>query len=90
MTDGQSEGGGIMAARVSEQAPEDARIIAFERPSGRERRPGQVVAVVLSDGSVRPLDGPPSAGDGRVFATGQVSGPGWILWWQRRAFEEAR
>ena len=41
------------------------------------------VAVVLEDGTVRSLD---SATRPRRFASGTVAGPGWILWWERRAW----
>lgn len=44
----------------------------------------EVVAEVLSDGTVRMRNprGPASRGD--RFASGQVSGEGWTIWWDRR------
>jgi hypothetical protein len=45
-----------------------------------------VVAVILEDGSVRTTGGRSSGGD---WSNGSVSGPGWILWWDRRAFPKA-
>jgi hypothetical protein len=45
-----------------------------------------VVAVILEDGSVRTAKGGSSGGD---WSNGSVSGSGWILWWDRRAFPKA-
>jgi hypothetical protein len=42
------------------------------------------VAVVLADGTVRSLHA--GAPDERRFSSGRLSGSGWTLWWQRRAF----
>ena len=53
------------------------------------RDPKQVVAVVLADGSVRDLRGSRREGDPRDWDAGSVSGPDWILWWDRRAFPDA-
>ncbi|MGH2724787.1 MAG: hypothetical protein ACRDI0_11095 [Actinomycetota bacterium] len=84
-----------MAVRASERPrrTENARIIPF--PVGEDGAAGpaparEVVAVVLSDGTVRTLGREPTPLDERPFATGQVSGDGWILWWQRRSFDEER
>ena len=58
-----------------------------ERREARSRPDGaQIVAVVLSDGSVRDLR------DGEIdrpeedFEAGQVNGTGWTLWWERRSW----
>jgi hypothetical protein len=54
-------------------------------PSGPRPRSveSQVVAEVLSDGTIRRVgeEPRPQTGD---FETGRVSGDGWILWWERR------
>jgi len=42
------------------------------------------VAIVLADGTVRSLEAGASAG--RRFSSGRLSGSGWTLWWQRRAY----
>ena len=80
-----------MAVRAAQQPrrTEDARIIPFPgRPDGEPVREAvPVVAVVLADGTVLALGQEPGRGDAGPFATGQVSGDGWILWWQRRSFE---
>src|SRR5436309_2238631 len=41
------------------------------------------VAVVLEDGTVQSLDTPKAH---RRFAAGTLAGPGWTLWWERRAW----
>jgi hypothetical protein len=43
----------------------------------------EVVAEVLSDGTIRQVgeEPRPAAED---FETGRISGDGWILWWERR------
>ncbi len=53
----------------------------------KKEDPKEIVAVVLADGSVRELRGPgaPDA-NGHRLAAGSLSGPDWILWWQRRSF----
>jgi hypothetical protein len=45
--------------------------------------PPQVVAEVLSDGSIRQV-GEPTSPPARDYETGRISGAGWILWWERR------
>lgn len=65
-----------------------ARIIEIDR--ARRPRPdestGEIVAVVLADGTVRDLrTGDADHADER-FEGGQVDGDGWTLWWERRAW----
>ncbi|MDQ4005536.1 MAG: hypothetical protein M3135_04430 [Actinomycetota bacterium] len=54
---------------------------------GQEERPEprrHVVAEVLSDGTVRP-EGTLGPVEGeQEWSQGEVSGDGWVLWWQRR------
>lgn len=52
-----------------------------ERPEPRRRH---VVAEVLSDGTVRPKGTLGPVEGEREWSQGQVSGDGWVLWWQRR------
>jgi hypothetical protein len=53
------------------------------------RDPKEVVAVILADGSVRDLRASTAEGGGRRrISVGSVSGPDWIVWWQRRGFAE--
>lgn len=49
----------------------------------RQREMSDVVAEVLSDGTIR-LVGSGEADDDRLFSVGQLSGDGWTLWWDRR------
>jgi hypothetical protein len=71
-------------------APDERpRLRPVEGGAGRAgRKPSRVVAVVLSDGSVRDLHaGWGEAGDDdRSWASGSLAGEGWVLWWERRAF----
>jgi hypothetical protein len=50
-----------------------------------DQDPHEVVAVVLADGTVRDLHeaGTPREGG---WAKGSISGPDWVLWWERRSF----
>jgi hypothetical protein len=51
----------------------------------------RVVAVVLEDGSVRPVGDVANAEvTGDRLATGQLSGPDWLLWWERRSWAGIR
>ncbi|MGH2684722.1 MAG: hypothetical protein ACRDJP_04560 [Actinomycetota bacterium] len=52
----------------------------------RERpEPRYVVGEVLSDGTVRPKGTLGPVESEREWSQGQVSGDGWVLWWQRRS-----
>lgn len=51
--------------------------------ASKQRDRTDVVAEVLGDGTIR-LVGSEEAEDDRRFAVGQLSGDGWILWWDRR------
>jgi hypothetical protein len=49
--------------------------------------PKRVVAVILDDGTVRPVDEASEDVPGaQTFARGQLSGPDWVLWWERRSW----
>jgi hypothetical protein len=70
-----------------------SELTGVERPALRvidggasvARREGpEVVAEVLSDGTIRVIGGPDARADDRSYATGQVSGDGWSIWWDRR------
>ncbi|MGH2555797.1 MAG: hypothetical protein ACRDHO_08800 [Actinomycetota bacterium] len=52
----------------------------------RPPRSQSVVAVILEDGTIRSLGTNPSheTKDKNGWASGSVSGSGWILWWDRR------
>jgi hypothetical protein len=54
----------------------------------RSRRGAPVVAEVLADGSVRMTPTGRRGDRDEPFAIGQLSGEGWILWWQRRRLED--
>jgi hypothetical protein len=67
-----------MAAAVHE--------LSFNPRRRIESDPKEIVAVVLADGSVRDLRAEPDArSDRKRYATGSISGPDWILWWDRRS-----
>ena len=46
----------------------------------------EIVAVVLSDGSIRNLSDGEIQRPDQDFGTGQVSGEGWTMWWERRTW----
>jgi hypothetical protein len=73
-----------MSARPQEATERPAlRVIdGGEAPPAPDSR--QVVAEVLSDGSVRLVAGSQDADGDHGFATGQVAGDGWTIWWDRR------
>jgi hypothetical protein len=73
-----------MSARPQETTERPAlRVIdGGEAPPAPD--PRQVVAEVLSDGSVRLVAGPQDANGDHGYATGQVTGDGWTVWWDRR------
>lgn len=52
-----------------------------ERPEPRRQH---AVAEILSDGTVRPKGTLGPIEGERQWSQGQVSGNGWVLWWQRR------
>jgi hypothetical protein len=56
-----------------------------ESPAAREER--QVVAEILNDGTVRLVAAPNGRNGDRGYATGQVAGDGWTVWWDRRYWE---
>ena len=61
-----------------------ARVIPLRREERAEGE-GNVVAVVLGDGTVRRLDGP-GGDESSDWQNGQITGEDWVLWWQRRSF----
>lgn len=75
----------------AQRGPRGSQISPLEGPaarlSGDPRR--EVVAVVLSDGTVQCIAEPaaersPVAG----FRKGQITGRGWTLWWEIRSWHE--
>jgi hypothetical protein len=49
----------------------------------------EVVAEILSDGSIRPMANAAAETTAKGWAEGSLSGPSWILWWTRRSFNQA-
>jgi hypothetical protein len=65
---------------LAEAAPEEPR----EDPAVSLRPvSSEVVAEVLADGTIRQV-GERARKPVRNYETGQISGDGWILWWERR------
>jgi hypothetical protein len=53
----------------------------------RNRRSPEVVAEILSDGTIRPMDRRNRTTmdeDAHGWSSGSLSGRGWFLWWERR------
>ncbi len=74
-----------------ERPPKEATMSAAEvidlRDRARRKVGGQeIVAVVLSDGSVRDVRAGNDDARAEVYATGQLHGEGWTMWWDRRSW----
>ncbi len=63
-----------------------AEVIELKGRARRKVGGQEIVAVVLSDGSVRDLREGTDNGNAEVFATGQLHGEGWTMWWDRRSW----
>ena len=55
----------------------------------RVQDPKEIVAVVLADGTVKDLRGSSKASEHGEWANGSLSGRDWVLWWERRSFDES-
>jgi hypothetical protein len=62
------------------------RSVPSNPAEGRER---EVVAEILSDGTVRPVATTNGQGSSKPWSEGSISGRSWILWWNRRSFSQA-
>jgi len=49
-----------------------------------------VVAMILEDGTILRLDGGADEDQAHEWAQGNLGGPGWMLWWERRRWEDVR
>ena len=49
----------------------------------------EVVAEILSDGTVRPVASHSGQTAPKAWTEGSISGRSWILWWTRRSFSQA-
>ena len=54
----------------------------------RSRDADEVIAVILADGSVKELRGGRRDRRKKDFGVGSLTGPDWVLWWQRRSFDD--
>ncbi len=68
----------VRVAALAEVIPHPAR-------SAEVRDPREIVAVVLADGTVDGMRSERGTRTGQI-SSGTVSGPDWILWWERRSF----
>jgi hypothetical protein len=73
-----------MSARPQETTERPALRVIDGGEARSAPDPRQVVAEVLSDGSVRLVAGPQDDDGDQGYATGQVTGDGWTVWWDRR------
>ncbi|MGH2661864.1 MAG: hypothetical protein ACRDH8_03450 [Actinomycetota bacterium] len=77
---------------ASKELAERPRLQVVEgEAEGASQRGPQVVAVVLSDGTVREVGAEWSEQRParRDWASGSLAGDGWTLWWERRSFDGA-
>ena len=49
----------------------------------------EVLAEILSDGTVRPVASANGHAAPTTWSEGSISGRSWILWWTRRSFSQA-
>lgn len=76
---------------MSTQTTSPHQASALRRPRLRPGSPSKsVAAVILEDGTIRPLSGRPrshvSPGS-HGWSSGSISGEGWIIWWERRELD---
>jgi hypothetical protein len=62
------------------------RSVPSDSSDGGER---EVVAEILSDGTVRPVATTNGQATSKPWSEGSISGRSWILWWNRRSFSQA-
>jgi hypothetical protein len=68
--------------RMTERAPR-RRQPAASRATQQKR----VVAVILSDGTVREVaEGRDAPRNAPAWSSGSIAGQDWVLWWERRAW----
>jgi hypothetical protein len=73
-----------MAAELQNRRDETPALKVIDGGLAEPQREGaEVVAEVLSDGTIRVL-GVPQAGEDEGFSVGHLTGPGWTIWWDRR------
>jgi hypothetical protein len=65
------------------------RSVSDQELDERERAASDVVAEILSDGTVRPVVNPDGDKAGKGWDEGSICGRSWILWWTRRSFSQA-
>lgn len=74
--------------RLSQQSKRERRSSEVSPHEGSAAISGDprkdVVAVVLSDGTVQCIAEPTARSSGGGFRKGQVAGPRWTLWWELR------
>ena len=64
-----------------------AEVIELRDRARRKTREQEIVAVVLSDGTVRDLRQGSDEHGAEPYSTGQLNGEGWTMWWDRRSWE---
>jgi hypothetical protein len=75
-----------MSARPTELTREGRPALRVIDGAGARSEGPEVVAEIMSDGTVR-VDGRLQAGaPDHGFVTGQVFGEGWTIWWDRRTW----
>ncbi len=71
----------------NERRPRALRPVPAEEPATSGGT--EVVAEILSDGTVRPVVSPNGDVAPKAWSEGSISGRSWILWWTRRSFSQA-
>ena len=55
-------------------------------PPRHDGSPLRPVALLYSDGSIRPAGAEAPGPDGERWRSGSIHGEGWVLWWELRRF----
>jgi hypothetical protein len=78
------------AARSLERELQPPKPVLRSVPADSSHRlASEVVAEILSDGTVRPVTAPNGQATSKGWSEGSISGRSWILWWTRRSFSQA-
>ncbi len=77
-----------METREHQRPMRALRALPLEKPNMASAET-EVVAEILSDGTVRPVVQQEGKAAPKAWSEGSISGRSWILWWTRRSFSQA-
>ena len=77
-----------LAREHTEQSRPALRSVPAQEPNSTSQGT-EVVAEILSDGTVRPVASHNGHATPKAWNEGSISGRSWILWWTRRSSSQA-